>query len=41
MGQSIRCFPFCDGGCALSVQKIYFYFTPAETKVYFFQTRHR
>ena len=22
MGQSIRCFPFCNEGCALSVQKI-------------------
>jgi hypothetical protein len=27
MGQSVHCFSNSNGGCALSVQKIYFYFT--------------
>jgi len=38
MGQQIHCIPDTDAGCALSVQKIYFYFTDEKTVVYSSQT---
>lgn len=40
MGEPIHCFSLRNGGCALSVQKINFYFTGAKTIVYSCQTRY-
>lgn len=39
MDQSIHCFSLRSGTCALSVQKIYFYFMVQKTIVYSFKTR--